>query len=52
MSSVAAGKEVVVPGFGSFKPRERKARTGRNPKTGEEIKIAAKTSPAFTPGAD
>jgi nucleoid DNA-binding protein len=45
---VASGKEVVIPGFGSFKPRHRKARTGRNPKTGAELKIEAKVSPAFT----
>lgn len=37
-------------GFGSFSAVERKARTGRNPQTGKEIKIAARKSPKFTPG--
>ncbi|GBF96728.1 hypothetical protein Rsub_09470 [Raphidocelis subcapitata] len=50
MHGVASGKEVAIPGFGSFKPRERKARTGRNPKTGDAINIAARTSPVFTAG--
>lgn len=47
---VADGKEVVIPGFGSFKPRERKARNGRNPKTGAPLEIEAKVSPAFSAG--
>ena len=38
-------------GFGSFEVRERAARTGRNPKTGAELKIAASKTPAFKPGA-
>ena len=37
-------------GFGTFETRERAARTGRNPQTGEELKIAASTVPAFKPG--
>jgi len=39
---VADGKEEVIAGFGSFKPHERKARTGRNPKTGAALNIEAK----------
>lgn len=50
VNSVADGKEVTIPGFGSFKPRHRAARAGRNPKTGEALKIAAKTSPSFAAG--
>ena len=37
-------------GFGTFEARKRAARTGRNPQTGKEIKIAAKTVPAFSAG--
>lgn len=48
--SVAKGKKVTLVGFGTFEPRKRAARTGRNPQTGKEIKIAAKTVPAFAAG--
>jgi len=41
---------VQIVGFGSFKVNKRAARTGRNPQTGEEIKIAARTVPKFVPG--
>ena len=41
--------EVVLVGFGSFKVSKRKARTGRNPRTGEELKIKAKDVPKFVP---
>ena len=41
---------VQLIGFGTFETRERAARTGRNPQTGEELKIAASTVPAFKPG--
>ncbi len=44
------GETVTVIGFGSFVVRERAARTGRNPKTGEEIKIAASKNPVFKAG--
>ena len=46
---VADGK-VVLPGFGSFETRQRSARSGRNPRTGETIKIKATKAPAFKPG--
>lgn len=42
--------KVQIPGFGSFEVRERAARTGRNPHTGETIEIAAAKVPAFKPG--
>ena len=48
--TVAKGKKVTLVGFGTFEPRKRAARTGRNPQTGKEIKIAAKTVPAFSAG--
>lgn len=50
MSSVEAGDDVTLTGFGSFKKRERAARTGRNPQTGEPLQIPAKAAPAFTAG--
>jgi nucleoid DNA-binding protein len=44
------GEDVTLTGFGSFKVVQRKARMGRNPYTGEEIKIKATKAPKFTPG--
>jgi DNA-binding protein HU-beta len=41
---------VTLVGFGTFKVSKRKARKGRNPRTGEEIKIKAKRVPRFVPG--
>ena len=43
-------EKVQLIGFGTFQTSERKARTGRNPQTGAEIKIAAATLPVFKPG--
>ncbi len=48
--TVSKGKKVTLVGFGTFEPRKRSARTGRNPQTGAAIKIAAKTVPAFSAG--
>ncbi len=42
--------QVAIAGFGTFKVAKRKARTGRNPQTGAEIKIAAKNVPKFSAG--
>ncbi len=44
------GDKVSIVGFGTFSVATRKARKGRNPKTGQEIKIAAKKAPKFTAG--
>ena len=44
------GEPITLPGFGTFEVRERGERNGRNPKTGEELKIAASRVPAFKPG--
>lgn len=44
------GERVQITGFGTFETRKRKARTGRNPRTGEEIKIGPTISPSFRPG--
>lgn len=48
--SLKKGDQVSLVGFGSFLVRHRNARTGRNPQTGAEIKIAAANVPAFKPG--
>ena len=48
--SLKRGERVVITGFGTFSVRSRKARMGRNPKTGETISISARKSPGFTPG--
>ena len=48
--TVAKGKKVTLVGFGTFEPRKRAARVGRNPQTGKEIKIPAKTVPTFSAG--
>jgi nucleoid DNA-binding protein len=50
IETVAAGDKVSLIGFGTFQPSERKATTGRNPKTGEAIQIAAATLPKFKAG--
>ena len=48
--SLKKGEKVTLVGFGTFERRQRAARTGRNPQTGKEIKIAAKKVPAFSAG--
>ncbi|KGM06983.1 DNA-binding protein HU-beta [Methylophaga thiooxydans] len=48
--ALSNGDQVTLVGFGTFSVRERAARTGRNPRTGEEIKIAAAKIPAFKAG--
>jgi DNA-binding protein HU-beta len=49
-SAMKKGEAVTLVGFGTFKVTERKARMGRNPQTGEEMKIEAKSVPKFIPG--
>ena len=44
------GDRVQITGFGTFEAKKRKARLGRNPRTGESIKIAASKSPSFRAG--
>ena len=48
--ALQAGEKVQVIGFGNFEVRERAARTGRNPQSGEEIQIEASKVPAFKAG--
>jgi len=50
MEAVSSGDKVTLVGFGSFESRERKAREGRNPKTGEKMEIPATKVPAFSAG--
>jgi DNA-binding protein HU-beta len=45
------GDKVTLPGFGTFQTRKRQARSGRNPRTGAPVKIAATTVPVFKAGA-
>ena len=47
---MAAGGKMQISGFGTFETKARAARTGHNPRTGEEIAIAAATMPVFKPG--
>ena len=51
-ASLKKGQKVSLIGFGSFLVRARKARTGRNPKTGEAIQIKARKVPAFSAGSE
>ncbi|WP_297963378.1 HU family DNA-binding protein [uncultured Anaerovibrio sp.] len=48
--ALVAGDKVQMIGFGTFEVKARAARTGRNPQTGDEIKIAASKNPAFKAG--
>jgi DNA-binding protein HU-beta len=50
--ALAKGEKVQLIPFGSFEVRKRKAREGRNPKTGEKLIIAARSVPAFHAGKD
>lgn len=49
-NALAKKDKVQLIGFGTFETRKRAARTGRNPQTGKELKIAASTVPAFKAG--
>ncbi len=49
--TVAKKEDVQLIGFGTFKANKRAARTGKNPRTGEALKIAASTVPTFKAGA-
>lgn len=48
--ALTEGDKVQLIGFGNFEIKERSARKGRNPQTGEEIEIAASIVPSFSPG--
>jgi DNA-binding protein HU-beta len=48
--ALKAGEEVQITGFGKFSVKERKAREGRNPQTGQKMRIAAQKVPSFSAG--
>lgn len=52
VDSLKSGEKIELRGFGSFRIRQRNARTGRNPKTGEKVHVPAKSIPYFKPGKD
>ncbi len=51
-NALKSGDKISLVGFGSFSVQKRNARTGRNPQTGKEIKIAAKKVVKFRPGSE
>jgi integration host factor subunit beta len=52
VSSLRRGDKIEIRGFGSFRTRQRRARTGRNPKTGARVDVPAKTIPYFKPSKE
>lgn len=52
VDSLKAGEKIELRGFGSFRIRQRGARMGRNPKTGDQVEVPAKRIPYFKPGKD
>ena len=52
IGALKSGDKVEVRGFGSFRTRQRKSRTGRNPKTGDKVDVPAKRVPFFKPSKE
>lgn len=52
ISALKTGDKIEIRGFGSFRTRQRKARIGRNPKTGERVDVPAKRVPFFKPSKE
>jgi len=52
VSALRASDKIEIRGFGSFRNRQRKARIGRNPKTGERVEVPPKKVPYFKPSKD
>lgn len=52
VESLRNGQKIELRGFGSFRLRSRKSRTGRNPKTGEKVEVPSKKIPYFKPGKE
>ena len=50
IDALKRGEQVQISGFGTFETKQRKARTGRNPRTGTEIRIGPTVSASFRPG--
>ncbi len=52
IQALQSGDKIEIRGFGSFRTRERRGRTGRNPKTGEKVDVPAKKIPFFKPSKE
>ena len=52
IGALKSGDKIEVRGFGSFRTRQRKSRTGRNPKTGDKVNVPAKRVPFFKPSKE
>ena len=52
IAALQKGEKIEIRGFGSFRTRERRGRVGRNPKTGEQVKVPAKKIPFFKPSKE
>ena len=52
IQSIQKGEKIEIRGFGSFRTRQRRGRTGRNPKTGEKVDVPAKRIPFFKPSKE
>jgi integration host factor subunit beta len=52
IGALKSGDKIEIRGFGSFRTRQRKARTGRNPKTGDKVEVPAKRVPFFKPSKE
>jgi integration host factor subunit beta len=52
IGALKTGDKIEIRGFGSFRTRQRNARTGRNPKTGEKVDVPAKRVPYFKPSKE
>lgn len=52
IGALKAGDKIEIRGFGSFRTRQRNARTGRNPKTGDKVDVPAKRVPYFKPSKE
>lgn len=52
IKSLRAGDKIEIRGFGSFRTRQRRARMGRNPKTGEQVAVPARKVPFFKPSKE
>ncbi len=52
IGALKSGDKIEIRGFGSFRTRQRKARVGRNPKTGDKVEVPAKRVPFFKPSKE
>jgi integration host factor subunit beta len=52
VQALRSGDKIEIRGFGSFRIRQRKSRTGRNPKTGDKVQVPAKRVPYFKPSKE